>query len=135
VFEPHVGHDIEDCLDNDETVNYYRSTKMSANLYRARDGKTTEAMDERLTDGWSVGPREIELAATQTFFLREPRGEGDDLFPMLPTFTEPGEFEDLVRYYLAHEAQREDAALRARTAILDRTFDANAASLMRLLGA
>lgn len=132
VLEQYLITDSTECLDNSETVKFYRSAKMSANLYRARTG-TYEANDARLTEGWSVGPREIELAATRTFFLREPRPEGDELFPMLPTFTEPGEFTDKMRYYLAHDKERDKAAKQAQTSIQDRTFDAHARRLMQIL--
>lgn len=37
-----------------------------------------------------------KLAACGTFFARDPRPEGDELFPMLPTFTDPGEFRRVV---------------------------------------
>ena len=39
----------------------------------------------------------MELAATGTYFLREPRGEGDEILHMLPTFDGPAEFEDKLR--------------------------------------
>ncbi len=132
-LEPFVIHPLEDCFENTETAKLYRSSKASANLYRASAGGTYEANDARLTDGWAMGPREVELAATQTFFLREPRGEGDELFPFLPTFDDADEFSELLRYYLQHDDQREDAARRAQEAIQDRTFDAHARRLMQLL--
>lgn len=137
VLEPFVMHPLEDCIDNADAVDLYRSCKMSANLYRARTG-TIEANDPRLSSGWSAGPREIELAACNTFFARDAasaHGEGDDLFPMLPTFSEPRELDEIIRYYLAHESERESAASRAREAIADRTFDAHARQAMQLLPA
>lgn len=131
-LEPFVIHPLEECFDNDEAVDLYRSSKVSANLYRARDGGN-EAHDPRLGEGWAVGPREIELAATRTFFLREPRPEGDELLPMLPTFESADEFTDKLRYYLKHDDEREDAARRAQEAVADRTFDAHARHLMQHL--
>ena len=122
-----VHSDRAECMDNPETAAFYRSCKVSANLYRR------EASDGGTADGWAMGPREVELAATGTFFLRNPRGEGDDLFPMLPTFTEPAEFDELVRWWLAHDAARENAARRAAAAVADRTFQATAASLLALV--
>lgn len=133
VLEDLVIHDTQECFDNADAADLYRSSKISANLYRG--GTVAEANDPSLTTGYAVGPREIELAATQTFFLRESRAEGDELFPMLPTFSEPGEFSELLRYYLAHDDQRLQAAARAREAITDRTFDAHARQLMHLLSA
>lgn len=120
----YLAHDIDACCDNLETVDLYRATQASANFYR-REGDTD--------DGWAVGPREIELAATGTFFLRDPRGEGDDLFPMLPKFYGPEDFGEKLRYWLRRPAKREEAATQARTAIADRTFNHNAQRLLELL--
>jgi hypothetical protein len=132
-LERYLIHEPKECLDNSETVKLYRSAKVSANLYRARTGTNESSGDARLAKGWAIGPREVELAATRTFFLREPRPEGDELFPFLPAFTEPDEFSELLRYYLKHDREREDAARRAQEAIKDRTFDAHARQLMQHL--
>ena len=122
-----VAHDIEDCLDNEQTVEMYSSADVSANLYRR------EAERPELADGWAMGPREVELAATETFFLRDPRPESDAMFPMLPTFTDPGDFGEKLRWALAHPNERADAATAAHAAIADRTFTNHAAQLLRLL--
>ena len=82
-----------------------------------------------------MGPREVELAACGTFFARESRAEGDGLFPMLPTFTEPTELADIIRWALTHPDERFAAAQQARAAIVDRTFDNHAAQLLKLIGA
>jgi spore maturation protein CgeB len=124
---PHLLHPKSECVDNADAARLYRSAKVTANLYRKETSEHGQA------DGWAVGPREIELAACGSFFLREPRGEGDLLFPMLPTFTTPVEFEDLLRWWLDHPRQRHTAAAAARTAIADRTFTNTAASLLRLV--
>lgn len=124
---PFLLHGRTECIDNGDAARLYRSTAVSANLYRQ------EATDESTADGWAMGPREVELAACGTFFLRNPRPEGDDLFPMLPTFTEPGEFHDLLRWWLAHPAERTAAAASARAAIAERTFATTAARLLRLV--
>ena len=125
---PFLMHaDRAECVDNADTAAFYRRCKASVNLYRR------ETSEHGRADGWAMGPREVELAATGTFFLRNPRGEGDDLLPMLPTFTEPGEFADLLGWWLAHDAEREAAAERARLAVADRTFRNTAARLLSLL--
>lgn len=123
-------HDPEECYPNEDAAEIYRRTKVSANLYRGND--PIEANGPDLMSGWACGPREIELAACETYFLREPRGEGDDLFPMLPTFTEPAEFTEQLRWALAHDHARDKAAKEAREAIADRTFDANARRLLNM---
>ena len=113
---PFLIHDRGLCVDNTDAVRMYRSTKVSANLYRK------EATQPGLEDGWAMGPREVELAASGAFFMREPRGEGDELFPFLPTFTEPGEFTEKLRDYLAHDKWRMVLSDMARRRVADRTF-------------
>lgn len=118
---PLMGHGQDECLDNDRAVDVYRSSLMSANLYRQ------EADQPDLVDGWAMGPREVELAATGTMFITQPRGENREVLPMVPTFTAPEEFGDLVRYFRGHDRERDEVARQARGAIADRTFT-NAAS-------
>jgi hypothetical protein len=125
----HVAHDVEECMDNQQTADLYRSARVGLNLYRR------EAEDPELSTGWAMGPREVEAAACRHFYLRDPRGEGDEVLPMLPTFTSPGEASDLLRWWLAHDRLREDAAEAAALAVADRTFTNHARQLMRLLGA
>ena len=115
------------CLDNDDTAAVYRRARCGINLYRR------EAEDNHVGEGWAMGPREVEMAASGLFFVRDPRPEGDDVFPMLPTFGSPGEASDLIRWWLAHDTARSEAALKARSAIEDRTFRNHARHLLQLL--
>lgn len=123
----HLAHEPDECLDNEQTTAVYRSSRCGLNLYR-REAETGD-----VAGGWSCGPREIEMAACGLFFLREPRGESDELFPMLPTVTTPGEASELLRWYLARDDARHEAATHARSAITDRTFTIRAAELMAIL--
>jgi spore maturation protein CgeB len=124
-----VGDDPGFCMDNADAAGLYASTAMSANLYRR------EADRPELVAGWAMGPREVELAAMGVFHLRDPRGEGDEVLPMLPTFAGPDDFGEQVRWWLSRPADRAEAATKARAAVADRTFEANARMLLRLLGA
>lgn len=123
----HVVHDLGECFDNADTVGLYRAARAGLNLYRR------EAETDALSAGWAMGPREVEMAATGLFFLRERRGEGDEVLDMLPTFDSPEDAAEQLRWWLAHDLQREAAAAKARAAIADRTFDNHAAKLLRLL--
>lgn len=122
-----IPHAPEDCLDNAQTVDVYRSMRCGLNLYRR------EAETPARAAGWAVGPREIEMAAIGAFFLRDPRPEGDELFPGLPTFTSAGEASEQLRWWLDRDDAREAAAQKARAAIAGRTFDHLAAALLRLI--
>lgn len=127
-LRPFLDPDLASECPNDQTARLYTSAKTSANLYRRDHLERVE-----LADGWAMGPREVELAACGTWFARQPRPEGDGLFPMLPTFTTPAELGDLVRWALAHPDQRQTAADAARAAVAPRTFDAVAAGLLGAL--
>lgn len=120
--------DVGYCLPNDEAVDLYASCGMSANLYRR------EADRPDLVQGWAMSPREVELAAMGVAFLREPRGEGDEVLSCLPTFESPGEFTEKLRWYLANERVRASLAQKIREAVADRTFESNARRLLSLLG-
>ncbi len=126
---PFLAHDRGVCIANGDAADLYRASATSFNLYRK------EAMSPDLVDGWAMGPREVELAACATWFAREPRGEGDDLFPMLPKVTEPDELGDALRWAVAHPDERHAAAQAARAAVADRTFANNVAQLLRYLDA
>lgn len=122
-----LGVNPEECIDNADAADLYRASAMSANIYRKESNRPD------LSDGVAVGPREVELAACGTFFLREPRPEGDELFPMLPTFTTPDEFSELLQWWHAHPGAREEAAQQALSVIADRTFEQAARRLIRTL--
>jgi glycosyltransferase involved in cell wall biosynthesis len=124
---PMLAHEPDDCLDNEQTADVYRSARIGLNLYRR------EAQQPGLVEGWSLGPREVEMAACGLFFLRDPRGEGDQVLGMLPTISSPQEASELVRYWLDRPDERAALARKAREAIADRTFDHHAAALLRVL--
>ncbi len=126
-LRPAVGHDLDSCLDNAEAADLYRSARCGINLYRR------ETTDGGRADGWAIGPREVEMAACGLFYLRESRGEGDDLLPTLPTFATPEDASEQLRWWLAHDRLREDAAEAARLAVADRTFENNARALTRII--
>jgi len=122
----YVIHDINHCMDNIEAADLYRSSRAGLNLYRR------EADAEHLIHGYSMGPREVEMAACGLFFLRDPRPESDEVFSMLPTFVGAEEASEKLRWWLAHDTARQYAADNAREAIADRTFRNNATRLLRL---
>lgn len=111
-------------IDNKDAADLYRRTRVGVNFYR-REGDTA--------DGWAVGPRELEMAACGLFFLRDPRGEGDELFDMLPTFTSPEEAREELNWYLGHASAREERAKLAAEAVKDRTFDCQAVKAMNFI--
>ncbi len=128
-LKPLLLHRLGECMDNVTTANVYRSTKASLNLYRK------EHSDDAHAHGWAMGPREVELAACGTFYFRESRGEGDDLFPAHPIVHSPEDFADQLRWWLSHDKQRSAAVQQALDAVADRTFTNTTARLLRVLDA
>lgn len=126
-LRPYVAHELDECLNNEQTVDVYRSARVGLNLYRR------EATPDATAAGHAMGPREVEMAACGLFFLRDPRPESDEILPMLPAVTTPGEATEQLRWWLTHPDERADAANAARAAVADRTFAANAARMLALL--
>lgn len=124
---PFVGtiQGAPDCVDNPQAAGLYRNARAGINFYRR------EAEADALA-GVAMGPREVEMAACGLFFLRDPRPESDETFPMLPAFDGPGDASEKLRYWLAHDAERGEAAAKARAAIAGRTFEANARWFLEL---
>ena len=123
----YLGHRPDECVDNTETARIYNQTRVGFNLYR-REGE-----DQHQGEGWAMGPREVEMAACGLFFIRDPRPESNEVFGMLPAFSSPGEAEELIRYYIAHDSEREDLADLALNAVQDRTFDSQCESVFELM--
>jgi hypothetical protein len=125
-----VGHEPEECVDNDVTAEVYRGSLASFNIYRAEtNGQLSDS-----ADGYSMGPREVEMARCGLFFCRQSRPESDEVFPMLPTFSDPQELGDQLRWAIANPEARMMAAERAFAAVEDRTFPNNARALLQALG-
>jgi hypothetical protein len=118
---------LNECYDNTDAVDLYRSQRCGINLYR-HDG-----LDPDCPPGVAIGPREVEMAAVGAFFIREPRPEGDEVLDMLPTFASPEDASEQLRWWLAHPHDMASFAAKAREAIADRTFDNQAVQLLRLL--
>lgn len=123
----YLANAADECVDNAQAVSLYRSSKAGINIYRR------EAESPEQSDGWAMGPREVEMAASGLWFLRDSRPESDEVFPMLPSFSGPEDAGEILRWYLDRDDERQKAADRARAAVAGRTFDANARMLLRLL--
>ncbi len=120
-----LGHPRDEAVDNTAVAEIYRRSKLGVNFYRRESEKAHEG------EGWAIGPREVELAACHLPWLRDSRGESDELFPFMPTFSTVEEAGDLLEWHLKHPSQSETLGNSAYRAIEDRTFDNHAAMLMK----
>lgn len=119
-------HDPAECFVNADTVRLYHSVKVGLNLYRR------EHQDGAHANGWAMGPREVEMAACGTFFLRDRRPESDGVLGMLPTVShDPQELGEQLRWWTSHDVERQRLAEKARAAVADRTFTNTTAMFLR----
>lgn len=123
-IRPFLTHPIDCCCPNDEAAKLYSGTKLGLNIYRR------EAQRPELSAGWAMGPREVELAAIGVPFITEPRGENRERFPYLPTFDDPVDLSEKLRWWLGHDIERQALGRRLQAAVADQTFDEHARRLL-----
>jgi glycosyltransferase involved in cell wall biosynthesis len=120
----YVGHPRDEAVSNADTADIYRRSRVGINFYRRESEKIHDG------EGWAIGPREVELAACGIPWVRDARGESDELFPFLPTFKSVEEAADLLKAYLNNQKESRYLGECARQAVKDRTFDNHATLLM-----
>jgi glycosyltransferase involved in cell wall biosynthesis len=108
---------------NETTAALYRRAAVGLNPYRQSVALRRGAA--RITTAESLNPRAVELAACGCFSICDDRAEVREVFgDLVPTYRSPAEMEALIRYYLAHPAERADMAARLPGTVRDRTFAA-----------
>lgn len=125
--------DSDDLMTNSELANYYARTKIAINQHRSiisggSDGERHIASGE----AYSIGPRAYEIAACGAFQIcDDTRPELHDVFNgHIPTYRDGAELLELVRYYLAHDDEREAKAAAALEAVRGCTFEARAQDIV-----
>jgi len=115
------GH-VRGVIPNNELAQYYRGSRICLNLHRTvvgvKPGDSGGYTGEHIQRGqaWSLGPRAFEIAACGAFQLTDDsRGELREVFgDSVATFDgTPRDLGDKVRYYLAHDQEREEMAREA----------------------
>lgn len=123
----YLGHERHHAMDNCDVADVYRESKVGINVYR-QEGEITQ-----LGKGWSMGPREVELAACGMPYIRDKRPESDELFPFLPAFCSPEDAASILKWYHKDEKRMKSLGELAQKSVADRTFANNAKHLMQLL--
>lgn len=103
----------------EETSKYYYGAKIVVNMHRAHDDDSYNYNSRKIT-ARSVNPRTFEIAASGAFQLTDVRSGLSELYEPgreIVTYDSPADFINKVNYYLEHEKERQDIALRglART--------------------
>lgn len=122
----------------EETANYYSGAKLVINIHRPWEG----GMDNRNSyqlPSLSINPRTYEISACGTMQLtdiREDLGRHYRAGRDLETFGSAEELQHKIDYYLEHEDERREYALRGlKTTIRKHTFTARLPQLLNVITA
>jgi spore maturation protein CgeB len=119
----------DEIIANEVTTALHQHATIGLNFYR-----TSKALIEdigHVPQGESMNPRAYELAACGTFQLSEWRPEVEEVFgDAVPTFRTADELSDLIRYYLAHDAERQEKAAAARERVQGHSYHQRAAQVL-----
>lgn len=118
---------------NDITAQLYRNAKIGLNFHRTSD---YYVQDSKPAAGGaeSMNPRCYELAATGCFFVTDDRAEVRDVFgAVVPVFNDATDLQDMIRYYLAHDAARQAIAVQLPGLVAKHTFDRRAEEVLAVL--
>ena len=117
---------------NELTAALYRRAKIGLNLHRT--SVLPFRKTEHISSGESMNPRCYELAACGSFFITDERAEVRETFgDAVPTFRTPDELEAQIRYWLAHDAERQERAALLPGLVADCTFDNRIAGMLDIL--
>jgi spore maturation protein CgeB len=120
---------------NADVATHYRSARISLNAHRASVDFTSGAT---IAPGSaeSLNPRAYEIPACGGFMLSDARAELADVFgASVPTYASSADLERLIRYYLAHEDERQALAAQQHAAVARHSWTRRAADLLTLLAA
>ncbi|WP_438448217.1 CgeB family protein [Gorillibacterium sp. sgz5001074] len=109
----------------DETSRHYHGSRIVINMHRSHDDDSYN-MNSRKISAVSVNPRTFEIAGSGAFQLTDERLDLPQWYVPgveIVTFNSPGDFLAKVEYYLTHEEERREIALRGlRRTLTDHTY-------------
>ncbi|WP_246029206.1 CgeB family protein [Paenibacillus humicus] len=98
-----------------ETAATYNGAKIVINMHRAHDDETFNSNSEMIT-AVSPNPRTFEISACGTLQLTDVREDLASFYTPgveIATYSSPQELVEKIDYYLQHEQERQDIALRS----------------------
>lgn len=112
-------------LTPEETAKFYYGSRIVLNLHRSHDDDSYNC-NARKIEAFSVNPRTFEIAASGAFQMTDERSDllnfytpGEEVI----TYQSPEDCMDKIRYYLTHEDERREIALRSlRRTLLEHTY-------------
>ncbi|QYR23998.1 glycosyltransferase [Paenibacillus sp. sptzw28] len=119
-----------------ETADMYNGAKIVINMHRAHDDETFNNNQTGIT-AVSPNPRTFEISACATLQLTDIR---DDLVSFytpgvdIVTYSSPQEMVERIEYYLTHEQERRDIAMRGMLRTMrDHTYQNRLETMLAIL--
>ena len=127
---------VDSCVENAEVADYYRSARITINHHRTTGEHKSGTMIQP-GDAESLGPRAYEIAACGGFqVMDDSRPAAAEVFgKSLVTYRagDSADLERVIRFYLAHPAERERLAAAQQRAVRAHTWTARATQLLDIL--
>ncbi|ULL17945.1 spore maturation protein [Paenibacillus sp. H1-7] len=116
----------------DQNIMHYAGAKIVINLHRI-----TNPASSKFIQPMSLNPRTFEIAGSGAMQLTDVRSELPRMFTPgeeLATFSTPAELVERIHYYLQHEEEREQMALRGLSrALSDHTYGHRLEEMLRII--
>lgn len=129
------GAPMPEPLDNAAVAAHYRSARISINMHRQI---VHPAGDAVIAPGSaaSLNPRAYEIPACGGFMVSDTRADLDAVFAgSVPVYSDSASLEGMLRYYLAHPAERDALAARQQCLVQSHTWTARASDVLGILAA
>lgn len=112
-------------LTPEETAKYYYGSRIVLNVHRSHDDEFYNC-NVRKIQAFSVNPRTFEIAASGAFQMTDERSDLLNFYipgEEIVTYHSPEDCVDKIRYYLEHEDERREIALRGlQRTLLEHTY-------------
>jgi len=120
----------------EETARYYNGAKIVINLHRSPDDETFNQNSSRVA-ALSINPRTFEICGTGAFQLTDERNDLTQFYSPghdLATYSSAEDLVQKIEYYLQHEEERNEIALRGlQKTAREHTFDHRVAAMLQVV--
>ena len=117
---------------NAQAAAHYRAAKISLNMHR-QIGDFVTKLPIAAGVAESLNPRAYEGPACGGFLISDARAELPDVFgDSVPTYQDSASLEQLIRYYLSHDNERQALATRQHAAVAAHSWAHRTRSLLTL---
>lgn len=120
-------------VDNRVTMDLYNNSKIVLNLFRD-DSSLREGEFVKVRGAEGVNPRMIECAAIGKFMISEYRPCVEEIFgDRVPTFRTPDELENLIKYWLQKDSERDIIESELPGCVTDFSYTTRAREIVKII--